>query len=212
MGVSFSLLVVATVVALLYAGRGFAAWTVGGALALLGWAFAGIDSPGLFAVAALALGGLALVLGRPELRRRVVSARVMPIVSRMLPQLGDTERVALEAGTVWWDGELFSGGPDWRKLLAFDLKPLSPEERSFLDGPVEELCAMLDDWDIAQRGDLPEEVWSFLREHRFFGMIIPEEHGGLGFSAIGHSAVVTKIASRSVTAAVTVMVPNSLGP
>ncbi len=212
MGIILSIVVIATVVALLYVGRGFAAWTLGGALALIAWALTGIDSPWLFAASAVALGGLGLVFGRPELRRRLVTAHVMPIVAGLLPRLGDTERIALEAGTVWWDGDLFSGNPDWQKLLAFRLKPLSPAEQAFLDGPVEELCARLDDWDVSQRGDLPEEIWDFLREQRFFGMIIPEEHGGLGFSAIAHSAVVTKIASRSITAAVTVMVPNSLGP
>jgi acyl-CoA dehydrogenase len=136
----------------------------------------------------------------------------MPLVARMLPQMGDTERIALEAGTVWWDGELFSGDPDWKKLLDFKPRPLSERERAFLDGPVQELCAMLDEWKIAQLGDLPPEVWDFIKRQRFFGMIIPEEFGGLGFSAIGHSAVVVKLASRSVTTAVTVMVPNSLGP
>ncbi|MCI0546538.1 MAG: acyl-CoA dehydrogenase, partial [Candidatus Rokubacteria bacterium] len=130
----------------------------------------------------------------------------------MLPRMGDTERIALEAGTVWWDGELFSGAPDWRRLLDFQVRPLSDRERAFLDGPVQELCTMLDEWTIAQAGDLPPNVWEFIKRHRFFGMIIPEEYGGLGFSAIAHSAVVTKLASRSITAAVTVMVPNSLGP
>jgi acyl-CoA dehydrogenase len=207
-----SILVVAAVIALLYAGRGFAAWTLGGALALVGWAIAGIHSPVLFACAAIALAGGAFVFGRPDLRRRWVTARAMPIVARLLPRLGETERIALEAGTVWWDGDLFSGDPDWRKLLAFEPKSLSPAERAFLEGPVEKLCSMLDDWDVSQRGDLPPEIWDFLREHRFFGMIIPEEHGGLGFSAIAHSAVVVKLASRSIAVAVTVMVPNSLGP
>jgi acyl-CoA dehydrogenase len=199
-------------VALLYAGRGYLAWTVGGGLALLAWAWGGVAAPLAFALVAAAFAGAALVFGRPELRRRLVSARAMPVVARLLPRIGDTERIALEAGTVWWDGDLFSGRPDWRKLLAFEPGPLSEAERAFLAGPVEELCARLDDWDVQQRGDLPEEVWRFLRDHRFYGMIIPEEHGGLGFSAAAHSAVITKLASRSIAAAVTVMVPNSLGP
>jgi acyl-CoA dehydrogenase len=201
MGILFAIVVGATVVALLYRGRGFAAWTLGGGLTLLGWALAGIGSPWLFTGSLVALATLAYLFGRPDLRQRLVTARVMPIVAGLLPRLGETERVALESGTVWWDGELFSGRPDWRQLLAFSPRQLSPAEQAFLDGPVEELCAMLDDWEISQRGDLPEEVWAFLRRHRFFGMIIPEEHGGLGFSAIAHSAVVTKLA-----------VPNSLGP
>ena len=130
----------------------------------------------------------------------------------ILPTMGDTERIALEAGTVWWDGDLFSGHPDWKKLLDFEPQPLSEAEQTFLDGPVEELCAMVDDWQILQDRDLSPKVWAFLKEKRFFGMIIPEEYGGLGFSAIGHSAVIARISTRSLTTAVTVMVPNSLGP
>src|SRR5690606_758188 len=132
--------------------------------------------------------------------------------AKVLPRLGSTERVALEAGTVWWDGDLFSGMPDWQKLLDFEIPPLSAAEQAFLDGPVEELCRRLDDWAVMQRLDLASEIWEFLKRERFFGMVIPEEYGGLGFSAIAHSRVVTRISSRSITAAVTVMVPNSLGP
>jgi acyl-CoA dehydrogenase len=153
-----------------------------------------------------------VALGVPLFRRLLVTRWLMRAVSKTLSPMSETERVALDAGTVWWDGELFSGDPDWPKLLAFPRRSLSVRERAFLDGPVEQLCGMLDDWEVAQHGDLPSVVWSFLKQHRFLGMIIPEEYGGLGFSASAHSAVVTKIASRSVTAAVTVMVPNSLGP
>jgi acyl-CoA dehydrogenase len=165
---------------------------------------------GLLAVVLLAV--LAVVFGVPAARRRVVTSRLMPVIARALPRMSATERIALEAGTVWWDGELFSGHPAWRKLLEFTPRPLSAEERAFLEGPVEQLCAMVDDWEVGQHGDLSPAVWDFLKRHRFFGMIIPADYGGLGFSAIAHSAVVTKIASRSITAAVTVMVPNSLGP
>src|SRR5262249_48928802 len=118
----------------------------------------------------------------------------------------------LEAGTVWWDAELFSGAPDWKRLIEFECKPLSDDEQRFLDGPVEELCRMVDDHDVHQRGDLTPETWEFIKRQKFMGMIIPKEFGGLGFSAIANSAVVTKLSSRSVTASVTVMVPNSLGP
>jgi acyl-CoA dehydrogenase len=147
-----------------------------------------------------------------SLRRALLTSWIMPLVGRMLPKLGDTEREALEAGTVWWDGELFSGAPDWRRLLEFEVAGLRPAERAFLDGPVGELCRKLDDWDVFLRGDLPPEVWDFLKRERFFGLIIPESYGGLGFSAQAHSAIVVKLASRSVAAAVTVMVPSSLGP
>lgn len=146
------------------------------------------------------------------IRRTVISAPIMRAVARILPPMGETERIALEAGTVEWDGELFSGKPNWSKLLDFKIQELNDEEQAFLDGPTEQLCAMLDDWQIAQDRDLSPEVWDFIKKNRFFGIIIPKAYGGLGFSAHMHSAVVAKVASRSVTAAVTVMVPNSLGP
>ena len=197
---------------LLYFGRGYWAWLVPGGLALVWWGVAGVGSPVLFRVVVDLFGGLALVFGVRPLRRWFVSWWVMRLIAPLLPRMGETERVALEAGTVWWDGDLFSGDPDWRKLLAFKLRALSERERAFLEGPVDELCAMVNEWDVVQEADLPPEVWDFIKRQRFFGMIIPEEYGGLGFSAAAHSAVVTKLASRSVTAAVTVMVPNSLGP
>lgn len=160
----------------------------------------------------LAGTALATVLVVKQLRVPLLSAPAMRIAKGVLPSIGDTERIALEAGTVWWDGEIFSGNPKWKRLLSFDVQGLSKEEKAFLEGPTEELCAMLDDHQIFQDRDLPPAVWTYLKDKKFFGMIIPKAHGGLGFSAIAHSAVVTKIASRSLTAAVTVMVPNSLGP
>jgi acyl-CoA dehydrogenase len=127
--------------------------------------------------------------------------------------MSSTEREALEAGTVWWDGELFSGKPDWSKLRAIPPPRLSAEEQAFLDGTCDELCRMLDDFDIThRRGDLPPEVWAFLKSRGFFAMIIGKQYGGLGFSAYAHSCVLVKLASRSVTCASTVAVPNSLGP
>ena len=147
------------------------------------------------------------------LRRLLVSNRLLPLFRSALPPMSQTEREALEAGSVWWEGELFRGQPRWRQFFAMPAPGLSEEEQAFLDGPVQELCDMLDDWEItAERYDLPQRVWQFIKEHRFFAMIIPKEYGGLGFSAAAHSAVVMKIASRSTTAAVIVMVPNSLGP
>ncbi|MDH4235501.1 MAG: acyl-CoA dehydrogenase, partial [Gallionella sp.] len=151
--------------------------------------------------------------GIPFIRRTVVSGVTLKIFRRILPQISATEQEAIDAGTVWWDGELFSGNPDWSKLLAFPKPSLSSEEQAFLDNEVEQLCAMLDDWDITHnRADLSPEAWQFIKDKGFFGMIIPKRYGGLGFSAQAHSAVVSKISSRSGTAAVTVMVPNSLGP
>src|SRR5260221_584800 len=131
---------------------------------------------------------------------------------KLLPPISPTERDAIAAGTVWWDADLFSGKPDWAKLRSFPAPALSAEEQAFLDGPVEKLCSMLNDWEIRRLGDLPDDVWAFIRDNGFMGMIIPKERGGLGFSALMHSQVVMKVASRSPAAAVTVMVPNSLGP
>jgi acyl-CoA dehydrogenase len=199
-------------VALLYMGRGYWAWVAATPLALVAWAESGVGGLGLFQGVAVAAAVAALLFGIPVLRRPVVSAPAMRAVGATLPRMGDTERIALEAGTVWWDRDLFSGNPNWRSLLEFKKPALSAREQVFLDGPVEELCAMVDDWQIAQDRDLPPEVWAFLKKHKFFGMIIPEAYGGLGFTALGHSAVVVKISSRSVPTAVTVMVPNSLGP
>ena len=114
---------------------------------------------------------------------------------------------------VWWDGELFSGKPDWNKLLAYRKPALTPEEQAFVDGTVEELCRMCDDWQITyELNDLPPHIWQFIKDKGFLGMIIPKQYGGLGFSALAHSQVVMKLATRSATACVSVMVPNSLGP
>ena len=158
----------------------------------------------------LALAGVMNIAG---LRFALITRPVMALFRKALPPLSKTEEEALEAGTVWWDRELFSGDPSWKKLLAQPAAKLTSEEQAFLDGPVETLCKMLDDWDITgHRGDLPPHVWAYLKRERFFGMVIPKSFGGRGFSAQAHSAVVVKVASRSITAAVTVMVPNSLGP
>ena len=156
---------------------------------------------------------LSLILCFQPLRLNLLTRPLFGLFKRMLPPLSATEREALEAGTVGWDGEIFSGDPDWQKLLDLPKPALNEAEQTFLDGPVEELCRMLDDWQIVEFDkDLPPQVWQYLKEQRFFGMIIPPEYGGLGFSALAHSAVIMKIASRSITAAVTAMVPNSLGP
>ncbi|UJP05172.1 MAG: acyl-CoA dehydrogenase [Nitrosomonas sp.] len=167
----------------------------------------------LFSVILLFTAVLALVLGVPAIRRRLVAKPILTIFRKMLPQISQTEQEALDAGTVWWDGDLFSGRPDWKKMLALRKPQLTVEEQAFLDGPVERLCAMLDEWKITHElRDLPPDVWQFIKENGFFGLIIPKQYGGYGFSALAHSAVVMKLGARSGTAAVTVMVPNSLGP
>lgn len=176
-------------------------------------AIAGSFSPSVFMAIVIAVLIFAALLGVPFLRRSVVSSIALKIFRKVLPQISATEQEAIDAGTVWWDGELFSGNPNWNKLLSFPKASLSTEEQAFLDNEVDQLCAMINDWDVTHnRADLPPEVWQFIKSKGFFGMIIPKQYGGLEFSAQAHSAVVAKVASRSGTAAVTVMVPNSLGP
>src|SRR5665213_3497737 len=147
------------------------------------------------------------------LRIRFATRPFMKKYRKLLPAMSSTEREALDAGTVWWDGELFTGGPNWQKLMSAKPPVLTSAEQAFLDGPCETLCAMLDDWDIThRRADLPAAVWAFIKSQGFFAMIIPRRYGGLEFSAYAHSCVLIKIASRSATASSTIAVPNSLGP
>jgi acyl-CoA dehydrogenase len=153
------------------------------------------------------------VLTVPSLRKALISDPLLNWFRKALPQVSQTEQEALDAGTVWWDGELFSGNPDWRKLFGTPKPHLTPDEQAFLDGPVEQLCRICDDWKITHElNDLPPEVWKFIKDKGFLGMIIPRQYGGLGFSAYAHSQVVQKLATRNATACVSVMVPNSLGP
>jgi acyl-CoA dehydrogenase len=149
----------------------------------------------------------------PPVRKTVFMKPMLAYFRKVLPPMSETEAAALEAGTVWWERELFSGKPNWNELREAEGAKLSDEEQAFLDGPVEELCAMVDDWQVADElKDLPPEAWQFLRDKGFFGMVLPKEYGGLEFSAYAHSCVVQKVASRSGTLGVTTMVPNSLGP
>src|SRR5918994_5047817 len=163
----------------------------------------------------LLVGVLAVLvlLNIDAFRIRFITRPFLRTYRRMLPSMSQTEKDALEAGTVWWDGELFTGGPDWDKLLSATPPRLTAEEQAFIDGPCEELCRMIDDWDIThRRADLPPHIWDYLKSKGFFAMIIPKKYGGLEFSAYAHSCVLVKVAGRSVTAASTVAVPNSLGP
>ena len=132
-------------------------------------------------------------------RRDFITKPIFSWARGVLPPMSDTEREALEAGDVWWDADLFTGNPDWSKLLAYAPATLTDEEKAFLNGPVDELCAMLDDWKINwEWRDLPPEAWDFIKRQKFFGMIIPKEYGGLGFSPYAHSEVVRKLSSRSL--------------
>jgi acyl-CoA dehydrogenase len=181
----------------------------GGALLL--YAFTGASLVTMI-VLWVVLAGLVL-LNIDAFRIRFISRPFLRTYRRMLPSMSQTEKDALEAGTVWWDGELFSGGPDWEKLLSATPPRLTAEEQAFIDGPCEELCRMIDDWDIThRRADLPPHLWDFIKSKGFFAMIIPKKYGGLQFSAYAHSCVLVKLSSRSGVVASTVAVPNSLGP
>lgn len=179
------------------------------------WAFAVLSlglALGLVGTPLYVLIGVLAVFVIKPIRRMLVSSVVMKIMKKVLPQISETERTALEAGVVWVEKDLFSGKPDLKKLRQEPYPTLTAEEQAFLDGPVEQACKMTNDWEIWQNREIPKELWDFLRKEKFFGMIIPKEYGGLGFSALAHGAVVEKISSRSVVTGVSVMVPNSLGP
>jgi acyl-CoA dehydrogenase len=175
------------------------------------WAFG--SAPAWWKILVSVPFAILLLLNIRPLRVRLVTRPFMKKYRKLLPTMSSTEKEALDAGTVWWDGELFTGGPNWQKLMSAKAPALTAEEQAFLDGPCEELCAMLDDWDIThRRADMPAAVWSFIKAKGFFAMIIPRRYGGLEFSAYAHSCVLIKIASRSTTASSTIAVPNSLGP
>ena len=188
-------------------------WSVATAVAIVGVGVLAGSSVLAIAIPLVVLALVALPLNLVDVRRRKLSAPALAAFQKVTPQLSPTEQIALDAGTVGFEGELFSGKPDWKKLLAQPRPELSVEEQAFLDGPVEELCAMVNDWQITHElADLPPEIWDFLKKHKFFGMIIPKEYGGLGFSALAQSAVLQKLMGISGSLSSTVGVPNSLGP
>jgi len=209
-GIGWLVLILVATGALAFRRSSLPVWTAAAAVVLLAGQLA---SGGVALLPWLLLAALALLLNVRPLRQAVISRRMLVWFRGVLPPLSPTEKAAIDAGSVWWDAELFTGRPDWNRLFRTPPSELSDEEQAFLDGPVEELCGMLDDWQINEElHDLPPEAWELMRKERFFGMIIPREYGGLEFSARAQSDVVMKISSRSVAAAVTVMVPNSLGP
>ncbi|HZX31046.1 MAG TPA: acyl-CoA dehydrogenase [Rhodocyclaceae bacterium] len=164
-------------------------------------------------IGVVALVALAVLIGVRPIRRALLSRSLFSIYKKILPQMSATEREALEAGTVWWEGELFRGKPDWKKLQSYPQPKLTAVEQSFMDNEVEEACRLVDDWKVTHElYDLPHEAWRYIKEKGFLGMIIPKKYGGLEFSAYAHSEVVTKLSTRSSALSVSVMVPNSLGP
>lgn len=202
--------VLATIIILMvlgYVAAPFYLWMI--VIGLVCWGLGGA-SPVFWGVFAL----IFLLFAVPVIRRIIVAGPLLRLLISLniMPSISDTEKEAIDAGTVWLDAELFSGKPDFNKILKEQYPKLSAEEQAFLDGPVNELCAMVDEWKVYQDRDFDEATWQYMKDNRFFGMIIPKQYGGLEFSAYGHSAVITRIASRSVALAITVMVPNSLGP
>ncbi|MFA9439674.1 acyl-CoA dehydrogenase [Uliginosibacterium sp. sgz301328] len=190
-----------------------AVWVV----ALAAWWFGLSAAAGWSTTTGIVLAAITVVIGAvfvlKPLRRALVTRGIFGAYKKMLPAMSDTERTALEAGTVWWDGELFSGRPDWKKLLSLPQPTLTPEEQSFLDVETNELCRLVNDWETTHvHNDLSPEAWQYIKDKGFLGMIIPKSYGGKGFSAFAHSQIVMKLSTRSSASAVSVMVPNSLGP
>ena len=161
---------------------------------------------------ALGVVAAATLLNVASLRRKLFTGALFAWFAKVLPPLSDTEREAIDAGGIWFDAELFSGRPKWKRLLKTPPQKLTEEEQSFINGPTRELCNLLDDWQIRNDKDLSAETWQFIKDNGFLGMIIPREYGGKGFSTHAQSEIVMRIASCNLSAAVTVMVPNSLGP
>ncbi|MFN5541351.1 MAG: acyl-CoA dehydrogenase [Betaproteobacteria bacterium] len=207
------LVAVALIWALAYHSASALVWSVVVGVGLVVGSVTGAIGGVLAGMVWLAFIAFAVIANSKALRVALLSSPMFSTYKKLLPQMSSTEQEALEAGTVWWDGDLFSGKPDWNKWLAVPRATLSAEEQAFIAGPTNELCSMLNEWNVTHEAhDLPPNVWQFIKDNGFLGMIIPKEYGGKGFSAYGHSQVVMKISTRSSTAAVSVMVPNSLGP
>ncbi len=204
---------IALVWVLAYRASSAAVWTAVLGIALAAATITGTLGGALAGVAWFVFCAVALIANVKAIRMGFLTTPIFALYKKVLPQMSQTEQEALEAGTVWWDGDLFSGKPDWNKWLNVPKATLTAEEQAFVDGPTNELCSMIDEWKTTHElQDLEPHVWKFIKDNGFLGMIIPKEYGGKGFSAFGHSQVVMKISTRSATAAVSVMVPNSLGP
>jgi len=205
-------LAIASIWVLAYVAAPLWLWT---ALAAAAYA-AAIATGSLGSLGAVLFGApllLLVFLNAVPLRRALLTKPIFAGFKKVLPEMSSTEREALEAGDVWLEAEMFRGRPDWSKLLSFRYTQLTAEEQRFLDNECETLCKLVDDWKIEfEDKDLPPEAWQYIKDKGFLAMLIKKEYGGLGFSAVAQSAVVTKLATKSITLAVTVMVPNSLGP
>ncbi len=204
----FCLLVIGFHLITFYHGLNYRQWGIGmflllciaSALSILNWPWI------------LLFTLLWIPLGYSPIRQTIFTQPAFNYLKKVMPPLSKTEKIALKAGTVGWDAELFSGKPNWKKLDTFPPPKLTPEEQAFLEGPVNELCEMTNDFRITHEGDLPKEVWQFLKKKKFFALIIQKKYGGLDFSAYAQSVILQKLAGQSMLLASTVGVPNSLGP
>jgi len=211
-GVLITLLLVGAVLLLAYHRLPLWAFSVAATVLFGAYAFLA-PAPLWWKVFLLLLLGVLWLFNLRPLRKSLFSRPFLKTYLRLLPTMSATERDALEAGGVWWDGELFTGKPDWDRLLRTPPARLTAEEQAFLDGPVETLCAMVNDFDVTHtRADLPPEAWEYIRKMGFWGMIIPKQYGGLEFGRYAQSSILTKLCSRSIVLGTTVAVPNSLGP
>jgi len=197
--------VILTIV-LAYTGAPLLIWAAAGYAGLVG-----LDAPQWLFITYTVF---VVVFNLKPIRRVLLSGPIMKLMDALnfLPTISETEQTAIDAGTVWMEGELFSGKPNFKRTLEQPYPELTKDEQAFLDGPVEKVCEMVNDWDVFVKKDFEDEVWDYLRKEGFFGLIIPKKYGGLEFSATAHSAIVAKLASRCGPLATTVMVPNSLGP
>ena len=203
----------AAAIALAYRQAAATLWLGAGLIWLaLGYVFNVVAGFGA-SVAALLVIAPALLMTIKPLRRTLLTSKALGLFRTIMPAMSDTERAAIESGTVWWDAELFSGKPDWQRLLQAAPASLSAEEQAFLDNEVETLCDIANDWETTQVWqDMSPEGWQYTKDAGFLGMIIPKQYGGKGFSHYAHSQVVMKLSTRCSAAAISVMVPNSLGP
>lgn len=206
---TFSLLIAGAFIALAYTNQSIQRWALGFAGVLLLKQLSDFE---FSLLPWIILAAIFIPFAHTPFRRQLFSSRIYKWYRSVLPAMSDTEKTAIDAGTVWWEKDLFSGRPDWNKMLAYPSATISPEEQAFIDGPVNELCAMLDDYAIFKENEMPQHVWDYIKEQGFLGMIIPKEYGGLEFSARAQTEVVMKLSTRCAPAAVSVMVPNSLGP
>ncbi len=206
------LLLVAGLWSLAYWGANLMIWTAAIALTLIV-----LQATGVIAWLALLLWPLFIAsflpLHLPLIRKKYISSKAFDIVRQVLPPMSSVEKEAIEAGDTWLEADLFQGNPQWSKWLSAKRDALSEEEQSYYDNEVSELHALGDEWMMQQETkDLSPEVWEYIKKNKFFGLIIPKEYGGMEFSALANSAIITKIGTHSGTTAVTVMVPNALGP